>query len=194
MLNLILFGPPGAGKGTQSTKLLQKYQLVHLSTGDILRKEIEHGTDMGRHAKTLMDKGLLVPDEVVIGMIRACIIANPEAGGFIFDGFPRTEAQAHALDALMAEVRDPITCMVSLRVDEDELTRRLLHRGLTSKRADDENEVIIRQRVQEYYSKTLPVANHYREQGKLIELDGIGEIDAIFHKLTEAIDDFAAKA
>jgi len=188
MLNLILFGPPGAGKGTQSAKLVQKYNLIHLSTGDLLRSEIAEGTDLGHRAKVLMDKGELVPDEVVIGMIRHRIIAHAEAGGFIFDGFPRTVAQAHALDALLAELRDPIGCMISLRVNEDELTRRLLQRGLESGRADDQNEEVIRRRVHEYEAKTMPVAQHYGAQGKLTEIDGIGEIETIFSNICRAIE------
>ena len=150
MLNIVLFGPPGAGKGTQSQNLIEKYKLVHLSTGDILRSEIAAGTALGLEAKKLMDQGILVPDEVVIGMIDSKLNANKTAGGFIFDGFPRTIAQAEALDRLLAGHNEKISCMLSLRVTEEELTRRLLLRGAESGRPDDANETVIRKRIHEY--------------------------------------------
>lgn len=167
MLNLVLFGPPGAGKGTQSEKLIDKYKLVHLSTGDLLRSEIKAGTELGLKAKSLMDQGLLVPDEVVIGMIDNKLKENKEAAGFIFDGFPRTVKQAEALDTLLVENGTSISAMVALEVEAEELTRRLLERGKTSGRPDDQNEELIRKRVQEYNDKTLPVANYYQSQGKI---------------------------
>ena len=156
MLNIVLFGPPGAGKGTQSEKLINKYELVHLSTGDILRSEIAEGADLGMEAKELMDEGILVPDEVVIGMIRSKIGKNPQAKGFIFDGFPRTEAQAEALDELLDHINTSIDMMLALEVDNDELTSRLLKRGEDSGRSDDKNEGIIRTRIEEYDRKTAP--------------------------------------
>lgn len=188
MLNLVLFGPPGAGKGTQSAKLIEKYGLVHLSTGDLLRSEIAAGTALGLEAKKLMDEGMLVPDAVVIGMIDSKLNANKNAGGFIFDGFPRTIAQAEALDQLLAAHSEGIQCMLSLRVTEEELTRRLLLRGKDSGRADDQDASIIRKRIQEYESKTAQVAGYYAAQGKLREIEGIGEIEVIFNALCAEIE------
>ncbi|MFC5269363.1 adenylate kinase [Adhaeribacter terreus] len=194
MLNLVLFGPPGAGKGTQSQKLIDKYNLVHLSTGDLLRSEITAGTELGLKAKALMDEGILVPDEVVIGMIDNKLKENKTAGGFIFDGFPRTVPQAEGLDRLMKENGTEITCMIALEVDEEELTKRLLLRGKTSGRPDDQNEDLIRKRVQEYNNKTTPVANYYEKQGKFFAVHGIGEIEEIFDNSCAIIDRHLAKA
>lgn len=188
MLNIVLFGPPGAGKGTQSQKLIEKYGLVHLSTGDLLRSEIAAGTALGLEAKKLMDQGMLVPDAVVIGMIDSKLNANKGAAGFIFDGFPRTIAQAEALDALLAGHGEHIGCMLSLKVTEAELTRRLLLRGQDSGRPDDQDETIIRKRIQEYESKTAQVAGYYQAQGKLREIEGIGEINSIFSALCAEIE------
>ncbi len=188
MLNLVLFGPPGAGKGTQSEKLIEKYKLVHLSTGDLLRSEIKAGTELGLRAKALMDQGLLVPDEVVIGMIDNKLKENKQAAGFIFDGFPRTVNQAEALDTLLEENGTAISAMVALEVEAEELTRRLLERGKTSGRPDDQNEELIRKRVQEYNEKTLPVANYYQGQGKFTSVYGIGAIEEIFEKICTAIE------
>ncbi len=190
MLNLVLFGPPGAGKGTQSEKLIAKYHLVHLSTGDLLRSQIAAGTELGQRAKALMDQGILVPDEVVIGMIDSKLNENQMAPGFIFDGFPRTVPQAQALDDLLAIHNEQITTMVALVVEEEELTRRLLSRGQTSGRPDDQNEELIRRRVKEYNEKTTPVAGYYSNQKKYAAIDGVGDIDNIFeaicHKIKEA--------
>lgn len=188
MLNLVLFGPPGAGKGTQSEFLIQKYNLVHLSTGNLLRAEIANGTELGLRAKSLMDAGLLVPDEVVIGMIDNKLKENKDAAGFIFDGFPRTVAQAQALDELMVKNNTAITCMIALEVDNDELTRRLLDRGKTSGRPDDQDEALIRRRVQEYNEKTRPVADYYAAQGKFSAVNGIGAIDDISQHLCAEIE------
>jgi adenylate kinase len=187
MLNLVLFGPPGAGKGTQSQKLIDQYQLIHLSTGDILRNEIAQGTTLGLEAKKLMDEGLLVPDEVVIEMISNKLDANKEAKGFIFDGFPRTVAQAKALDALLASKQASISTMIALQVDDEELERRLLLRGKDSGRADDANPEVIRKRIQEYNSKTAPVAEFYASQNKLKSINGIGSIEEIFSAICAAI-------
>ena len=194
MLNLVLFGPPGAGKGTQSQKLIDKYNLVHLSTGDLLRSEIAAGTELGLKAKSLMDQGLLVPDEVVIGMIANKLKENKEAGGFIFDGFPRTVPQAEGLDKMMVACGTEITCMIALQVDEEELTKRLLLRGQSSGRPDDQNEDLIRKRVQEYNTKTAQVASYYEQQGKFFSVHGIGEIEEIFNNSCEIIDRHLAKA
>jgi len=187
MLNLVLFGPPGAGKGTQSQKLIEKYGLIHLSTGDILRSEITQGTKLGLEAKKLMDQGILVPDEVVIGMISHKLDANIHAKGFIFDGFPRTVAQAEALDKLLESKNAPICVMVALEVDDAELQKRLLLRGKDSGRPDDANEEVIRKRIQEYKDKTAPVANFYKKQNKFISINGIGTLEEIFKDICAAI-------
>ncbi len=188
MLNIVLFGPPGAGKGTQSEKLIEKYQLVHLSTGDILRGEIAAGTELGLEAKKLMDEGALVPDEVVIGMISSKLDQNKGVKGFIFDGFPRTTAQAEALDSLLSEKSTSITTMLALEVDTEELTKRLLLRGKDSGRADDQNEEIIRNRISEYNNKTAPLKEYYTAQGKFQSIKGVGTIDEIFADLCTKID------
>lgn len=187
MLNIVLFGPPGAGKGTQSQKLIEKYDLTHLSTGDILRSEIARGTALGMEAKQLMDKGDLVGDDIVIGMIEAKIDAEPNAKGFIFDGFPRTQAQAVALDDLLQKKGTAISAMLALEVDNEELIKRLLLRGKESGRADDQNEDIIRNRVNEYNNKTLPLKKYYSEQAKFHSIHGIGSVDGIFNELCERI-------
>lgn len=188
MLNLVLFGPPGAGKGTQSGNLIRTYHLVHLSTGDLLRNEIAAGTTLGMEAKSLMDQGLLVPDAVVIGMIENKLRENQTANGFIFDGFPRTVPQAEALDELLSRYNTSILTMIALVVDEEELTRRLLLRGQTSGRPDDQNEELIRRRVQEYTNKTTPVAGYYSQQQKFAAIDGLGHIDGIFDLICRKIE------
>lgn len=188
MLNLVLFGPPGAGKGTQSEGLIRKYQLVHLSTGDILRNEIANGTPLGLEAKKLMDEGILVPDDVVIGMIDARIDANRNAKGFIFDGFPRTVAQAKALDELLARKKTAISMMLSLEVPKDELIARLLNRGKDSGRADDSNESVIEKRITEYNNKTAPLVEYYRAQNKHFGIQGVGTVESIFDSLCRQID------
>ena len=190
MLNLVLFGPPGAGKGTQSQKLIEKYGLIHLSTGDILRGEITQGTTLGLEAKQLMDDGKLVPDEVVIGMISNKLDANPGAKGFIFDGFPRTVAQAAALDTLLDEKSTAISGMIALVVDDEELEKRLLERGKTSGRPDDANPEIIRKRINEYNSKTTPVAEFYKNQNKFTSINGVGSIDEIFSAVVTVVDKY----
>lgn len=187
MLNIVLFGPPGAGKGTQSQKLIDKYGLVHLSTGDILRSEIARGTALGMEAKQIMDRGDLVSDDIVIGMIEAKLDANSNANGFIFDGFPRTQAQAVALDDLLQKKGTAISAMLALEVSDEELIKRLLLRGQESGRADDQNVDIIRNRVNEYNNKTLPLKNYYSEQGKFHSIKGIGTIDGIFKDLCDRI-------
>jgi adenylate kinase len=188
MFNLILFGPPGSGKGTQSEKLIAKYGLKHLSTGDLLRSEIAGQTPLGLEAKKLMDKGQLVPDEVVIGMISSALEANPQAKGFLFDGFPRTVAQAEALDKLLKLKGTQIHAMISMLVSEEELVKRLLNRGKTSGRSDDTNEDIIRARIVEYRTKTSVVADYYKQFDKLAEIEGEGSIDEIFESLQKEIE------
>jgi adenylate kinase len=188
MFNLILFGPPGSGKGTQSEKLIAKYGLKHLSTGDLLRSEIANQTALGVEAKKLMDKGQLVPDEVVIGMISSALDANPEAKGFLFDGFPRTPAQAEALDKLLDLKKTSIAVMLALNVSEEELVKRLMKRGETSGRSDDTNENVIRARITEYRNKTEVVAEYYRTFDKVVAVKGEGTVDEIFTALSIEID------
>jgi adenylate kinase len=188
MFNLILFGPPGSGKGTQSEKLIATYGLKHLSTGDLLRNEIAAKTPLGLEAKSIMDKGQLVPDEVVIGMISSALDANPMAKGFLFDGFPRTSAQAEALDNLLALKEAEINVMLALDVSEEELVKRLLKRGETSGRSDDTNEAVIRARIIEYHNKTTAVADYYKKFDKVIMVKGEGTVDEIFTALCTEID------
>jgi len=188
MFNLILFGPPGSGKGTQSEKLIAKYHLRHLSTGDLLRNEISKKTPLGLEAKKNMDKGLLVPDEVVIGMINDALDNNPGVAGFLFDGFPRTAIQAEELDALLAKKNTCIDVMLALDVSEGELIKRLVKRGETSGRSDDSNEQVIKARIQEYHKKTASVADHYKKENKVEMINGEGTIDEIFKRLTDEIN------
>jgi adenylate kinase len=188
MLNIVLFGPPGAGKGTQSQKLIDRYNLVHLSTGDLLRAEIAAGTKLGLAAKSIMDSGDLVSDEIVIGMIANKLDNSHDVNGFIFDGFPRTVAQAQALDELLIEKGTSITAMLALEVSDEELTKRLLLRGQQSGRADDANEEVIKNRIQEYNNKTAPLKQYYNHKGKAHGVPGVGEIDTIFILLTRVIN------
>lgn len=187
MLNIVLFGPPGAGKGTQSAKLIEQYGLIHLSTGDIFRANIKGGTELGTLAKQYIDNGQLVPDEVTIGMLSNEVKKNVDAQGFIFDGFPRTQAQAKALDNLLESMQTEITLMLALEVAEDELRKRLLLRGKDSGRADDQDPAVIQKRIDVYNAETMPVKDYYTTQGKYKGIDGIGEIETIFKALCEAI-------
>jgi adenylate kinase len=188
MLNIVLFGPPGAGKGTQAVKLVEKYKLVHLSTGDIFRANIKGGTELGKLAKSYMDAGNLVPDEVTIKMLESEVNKQTNPKGFIFDGFPRTTAQADALDKFLAGKNLSITITLALEVDEEELTKRIILRGKESGRADDQDENIVRNRVKEYNNKTAPLKDFYQKQGKLKMVYGIGSIEEIFHSLCAIID------
>ena len=188
MFNLILFGPPGSGKGTQSEKLVEKYKLIHLSTGNLLRSEIAEKTPLGVEAKHFIDKGQLVPDEVVIGMVDSFFDKHADANGFLFDGFPRTTAQAIALDKLMSLKKTEIGLVLMLDVNEEELINRLVHRGKTSGRSDDTDETVQRKRQEVYKNETLPVAAHYQKAKKLATVDGMGEIDSIFERLCSYID------
>jgi adenylate kinase len=189
MFNLILFGPPGSGKGTQSEKLIVKYGLKHLSTGDLLRSEINRQTALGLEAKNFMDKGQLVPDEVVIGMISSALDENPDAKGFLFDGFPRTSAQAAALDNLLELKESSIAVMLALEVSETELVSRLLKRGETSGRSDDTNDQVIRARITEYHNKTAAVADYYQQFNKGVMIQGEGSVEEIFEALCKEIDE-----
>jgi adenylate kinase len=188
MFNLILFGPPGSGKGTQSERLISRYGLRHLSTGDLLRSEIAGQTPLGMAAKSFMDKGQLVPDEVVIEMISSALDNNPHAHGFLFDGFPRTTAQAEALDKLLTQKGTSISVVLALQVSEGELVKRLLNRGLTSGRSDDADETTIRARYGEYEKKTAAVAEYYKKYDKVVYIHGEGDVEEIFLSLSREID------
>ena len=188
MFNLVLFGPPGSGKGTQSEKLIEKYGLVHLSTGDLLRKERRLKTPLGIEAQQFIDKGQLVPDEVVIGMISSALDEYAGANGFLFDGFPRTVAQAEALDKLVELKGSDISLVLFLEVNDEELIRRLAHRGKTSERSDDADEAIQRKRQEVYKNETLPVAAYYSKLKKVVNVNGLGEIDDVFSRLSAQID------
>ena len=188
MFNIILFGPPGSGKGTQSEKLITHYGLKHLSTGDLLRKEMKEGTPLGMEAKSLIQKGQLVPDEVVVGMISSALDANPEVPGFLFDGFPRTVAQARALDNLLDLKKTAIDVVLALQVNEEELINRLINRAQTSGRMDDADPEIQRNRQNVYKNETLPVAEYYAKFDKVEMVEGEGTIDEIFDRLQKSID------
>jgi adenylate kinase len=189
MFNLILFGPPGSGKGTQSERLIAKYGLKHLSTGDLLRNEIAGQTPLGMAVKNLMAEGKLVPDEIVIEMIDAAIENNTSVNGFLFDGFPRTTAQAEALDKLLAQKGTEIAIVLALQVSQEELIKRLLNRGRTSTRSDDVNEEVIASRIAEYEKKTAAVAEHYEKFGKVEYVKGEGVVDDIFEMLCKEVDE-----
>lgn len=188
MLNIILFGPPGSGKGTQAKLLESKYQIVHISTGDLFRAEMEAGTELGVKANSFMSRGELVPDEVTIGILRNKMTAHTDAKGFIFDGFPRTGPQADALDVMLAEMDQPIDGLIMLEVPEDEIVRRILLRGQDSNRPDDNDENVIRNRFQVYQSKTAPIYHHYDAQCKAHIVPGTGSIEDIFQQLCDTID------
>lgn len=188
MLNIVLFGPPGAGKGTQSEKLIEKYGLVHLSTGDIFRANIKGETELGKLAKSYIDKGQLVPDEVTIKLLESEVSKSPEAKGFIFDGFPRTVPQAQALDAFLQSAGMSISAMLALEVTEDELKVRLAERAKTSGRADDADPAVIQNRIDVYNKETAPVADFYKGQNKYQGIEGVGAIEEIFNKLCATID------
>ena len=188
MLNIVLFGAPGAGKGTQAVMLAEKHKLVHLSTGDILRKEIAAGTELGKQAQNFTDRGEFVPDELVIDIIRSQIGQHRDAKGFIFDGFPRTIAQAEALDQLMTETGMEITSMIALDVENDELVSRLTKRGAISGRTDDQSMDIIRNRIDVYHQKTKPLIGYYQVREKYHPIDGTGEIAEIFDRLCRYVE------
>ena len=192
MLNLILFGPPGSGKGTQAEKLVEKYNLLHISTGDLFRYEMSNDTPLGLEAKSYMAKGRLVPDSVTIGMLRNKVESTPDVQGYIFDGFPRTIPQAEALDALLAEKGQAIDSLVALQVPEDEIVARLLNRGKSSGRDDDNDEKIIRTRFKVYLKETAVVFDHYDQFGKSESINGIGDINHIFDNICAVIDEVVA--
>jgi adenylate kinase len=187
MLNLVLFGPPGAGKGTQADFLIEKFHLIHLSTGDLLRNQIAAETELGLEAKSYMDKGFLVPDSIVIGMIKSKLQENKEANGYIFDGFPRTVAQAKALDELLNENGTPVSAMLYLDVEKNELVNRLLFRGKTSGRPDDQDVSIIENRIQVYHEKTMPIKDYYQAQNKCHKIQGMGSVEEIAQRLITTV-------
>jgi len=188
MINLILFGPPGSGKGTQAEKLVEKYDLLHISTGDLFRFNLKNNTPLGQEAKKYIDKGQLVPDAVTINMLNAKVQENPDVKGYIFDGFPRTTPQAEALDELLCGMALEVSKLVQLDVSEEEIVTRLLERGKTSGRSDDASEDTIRARYQEYLNKTAPVYDFYAQTAKSTKIDGIGSIDDIFGRLCAEVD------
>jgi len=190
MLNIVLFGPPGAGKGTQSAHLIDSHQLIHLSTGDLFRKHIGENTELGALAKSYMDHGNLVPDEVVISMVEDKISHHLDANGFVFDGFPRTVAQAQALDAMLSNHQLTISGMVALAVPEEELKQRIRERGKTSGRVDDQNDEKISNRIRVYNEETTPVAHYYQDANKYNEVNGVGSIEEIYQTIEEAIGQF----
>lgn len=187
MLNLVLFGPPGAGKGTQAEFLIKEFQLIHLSTGDLLRSQIAAKTELGMEAQSFMDRGELVPDQVVIGMIKSKLAENSNAKGFIFDGFPRTVAQAEALDVLLNANNTPISAMLALDVEKQELINRLLERGKTSGRSDDQDVSVIENRINVYNQKTMPLIDFYSAQKKFYSINGMGSIAEIANRLETVI-------
>ena len=189
MLNLVLFGPPGAGKGTQSQKLIDNYQLVHISTGDLFRAHISNQTELGQKVSQLIADGELVPDSITIAMLEEEIDKNPQANGFIFDGFPRTVAQAESLDHFLESKNSNITGVIALDVTEEELTTRIAKRKAISNRVDDDSEKL-KKRIEEYFSKTVHVLPYYEAQGKLTKVNGIGEIETIFAEIKNVIDGF----
>lgn len=192
MINLILFGPPGSGKGTQAAHLVDKYKLLHISTGDLFRYEMGNDTPLGKEAKRYIEKGELVPDSVTIGMLRNKVEANPDVPGYIFDGFPRTTAQATALDELLQEKGQSVSKLLMLEVTDEEIITRLLARGKTSGRADDQDESIISNRIAVYRSETSPVYDYYAKQNKAVKVNGIGSIEEIFGRLSAEIDAISA--
>ena len=193
MTNLVLFGPPGAGKGTQASVLKDKYQLIHISTGDVFRYNIKNETELGKNAKSYMDKGQLVPDDVTIKMLGAEVDKNPGAKGFIFDGFPRTVAQAEALSDLLSEKNTEVSAMIALEVDDEILVERLLERGKTSGRKDDADEAIIRERIRVYYEETAILRQYYLKQEKYFGVDGVGSLDDITQRISKVIDSIQAE-
>lgn len=188
MFNLVIFGPPGSGKGTQSENIINKYGLVHLSTGDLLRAEKNSGSELGNKIKELIDNGNLVPDSLVEEMVKKNVTNNKEAAGFIFDGFPRTTTQAAWLDNMLAEQGQSVTQMLALDVDDNELRTRILERGKVSGRADDQDENIINNRIAVYHKQTQPVIDFYSAQGKFVSVDGIGSLDDVFGRISDAMD------
>ncbi len=191
MLNIVIFGPPGAGKGTQSEKMIEKYNLCHISTGDLFRWHTKNDTDLGKQVKEIMNRGELVSDDITIAMLREEVEKNPDASGFLFDGFPRTVAQAQALDDLMQSLNTEIHSVIELKVTEDEVRRRIARRKELEGRVDDADDKLDR-RIKEYFDKTVHVLPFYNEQGRLTTVNGLGEISAIFSSIESVLDEYVA--
>ena len=192
MLNLVIFGPPGSGKGTQSARIEKKYRLIHLSTGDLFRDEMDNNTPLGNEVRQYIDKGMLVPDDIVLKVLYQYVADHADAPGFIFDGFPRTIVQAKALDDLLNEKGLPINLVISVEVEEKELYRRILGRGEDSGRSDD-SEDIVRQRLEVYEQQTKPLLEYYNQQGKIVAINGMEHVDTVFSKITHAVDTYIEK-
>ena len=188
MINIILFGPPGSGKGTQANSIAEKYNLLHISTGDLFRYEIGNSTELGQLAKSYMNKGELVPDDVTIGMLKNKVDAYPDVAGYIFDGFPRNVYQSEALDRILDKKGQTVNALLQLDVDDEEIVKRILNRGKTSGRGDDNDEIIIRNRISIFNDETSPVYNYYDKSGKSTSINGIGSLEEIFFRLSVAID------
>ncbi len=188
MINLILFGPPGSGKGTQAEKLVEKYKLLHISTGDLFRYEMGNDTELGLKAKEYISKGELVPDSITTGMLKNKVVANPDVAGYIFDGYPRNVNQSESLDEILNEKGESVSILLSLDVDDEEIVKRILNRGKTSGRSDDNDESIIRNRIAVYKSETTPVFDFYAKSNKSKMINGIGSIEEIFDRLCAEID------
>ncbi len=192
MVNIVIFGPPGAGKGTQAQKIAQAYGITHIATGDIFRREIRSGSSLGEQIKALVESGRLVPDELTVEVLRSALEQQPTAAGFLFDGFPRTNAQAEALDRLLASMGKKVDVVIALDVPQEELVKRLLQRARQQGRADD-NEAVIRRRFEEYQRKTAPVQDYYAQQGKLQHIPGVGTIDEVFGRIRQVLDPYFLK-
>ncbi len=190
MKYFILFGPPGAGKGTQATSMVEKYNLRHISTGELLRKEIAEGTELGLKAKSLIDAGALVPDEIVEGMIESVFNTEKDVAGFLLDGFPRTTAQAEALDMILAKSGDEVTSVVSIMIPDEMIKERIRHRAAIEGRADDANDTTIENRIRTYHDKTEPLVEYYKGKGKYNEIDGTGTIEDVRTKIFTLMDKF----
>ena len=188
MLNIILFGAPGCGKGTQAARIKEKYNINHISTGEVIRGEIARGTELGKRMQSYIEAGQLAPDSIVIGMIRNYMVEHKDAAGNIFDGFPRTTAQAEEFDRILAESGESVNVMVYMDVPEEELVKRILLRGKDSGRADDASEEVIRNRIAIYREQTEVVAEHYSKQGKYVAIDGVGTMEEVFERICAAID------
>ena len=189
MINIVLFGPPGSGKGTQSDHIIKKFNLTHISTGDLFRKHLEKGTDLGILAQQYMDDGNLVPDEIVIKMVADKLKENNQSEGYIFDGFPRTVPQAKVLDQLLEDLEMPINLTIALEVDDNELKNRILERGKTSGRVDDQSKEKVETRIRVYKEETLPIANYYKIQNKFYSINGVGSIEDIANHISRVIEE-----